>query len=112
MVYDIGGFIGISALYFILKGAKRVNVFEINIESYNILTKNILTNELTGRIIASDLGISNDYKEDILNIAEIRGSTGLYTGFNSSVNTINKKKIKLVPLNSVLKENIDFKDRL
>ncbi|KKL94032.1 hypothetical protein LCGC14_1868730 [marine sediment metagenome] len=108
LVYDIGGFIGISALYFILKGAKRVYSFEVNRESYKTLTKNILNNELSDRIIASNLGISNDYKEDILNITEIRGSTGFYTEFSSSMHIIERQKIKLVPFNSVLKENIDI----
>lgn len=108
LVYDIGGFIGTSALYFILKGAKRVNAFEVNRESYKTLIKNILNNELSDRIIASNLGISNDYKEDILNITEIRGSTGFYTEFSTSINIIEKQKIKLVPFNSVLKENIDI----
>jgi FkbM family methyltransferase len=108
LVYDIGGFIGMSALYFILNGAKRVYTFEVNRESYMTLTKNIFNNELSDRIIASNLGISNDYKEDILNITEIRGSTGFHAGFSSSMNIIEKQKIKLVPFNSILKENIDI----
>jgi len=108
LIYDIGGFIGTSALYFILNGAKKVYAFEVNRESYNTLYKNILNNKLSDRIIASNLGVSNDYKEETLNITEIRGSTGFYTEFSNSMNIIEKQKIKLVPFNSVLKENIDI----
>lgn len=108
IVFDIGGFIGISALYFVLNGAKKVNTFEVNEEVYNVLLNNISNNNYSNKITAFNTGISDDYKEKFLNITEIRGSSGFFNEFSKSMNIKEKRKIKLIPFNTVMKENVDI----
>ena len=57
-VIDIGANIGDSAIYFALKGAKRVYAFEPYIYSYKIATKNIKLNRLQQRITLLNEGCS------------------------------------------------------
>lgn len=108
VVFDIGGFIGISALYFALNGAKKVYVYEVNKEAYKILINNISNNNFDNKIVAFNIGVSDDYKEKILNITEIKGSSGFFSEFSKPMNIKEKRKIKLVPFKTVLKENVDI----
>ena len=108
VVFDIGGFIGISALYFALNGAKKVYIYEVNKEAYNILINNISVNNFNNKIFAFNIGVSDDYKEKILNITEIKGSSGFFSEFSKPMNIKEKRKIKLVPFKTVLKENVDI----
>ena len=57
-VIDIGANIGDSAIYFALKGAKRVYAFEPYIYSYKIATKNIKLNRLQQKITLLNEGCS------------------------------------------------------
>ncbi len=108
IIIDIGGFIGDTALYFISEGAKKVYVYEINREVFEILKSNIKMNNLEEKIIPFNIGVSNNYKEGILNITEIKGSTSLYHEFNEKMNIMEKQKINLVPFKDILKESIDI----
>lgn len=108
VVFDIGGFIGISALYFALNGAKKVYIYEVNKEAYKILINNISNNNFDNKIVAFNIGVSDDYKEKILNITEIKGSSGFFSEFSKPMNIKEKRKIKLVPFKTVLKENVDI----
>jgi FkbM family methyltransferase len=47
---DIGGHIGLFALYAVSKGAKRVYVYEADHENYAMLTKNIKLNNLSNKV--------------------------------------------------------------
>lgn len=47
---DIGGHIGLFALYAVSKGAKKVYVYEADQENYAILTKNIKLNNLSNKV--------------------------------------------------------------
>ena len=108
VVFDIGGFIGISALYFALNGAKKVYVYEVNKEAYNILINNISNNNFKSIIDAFNIGVSDDYKEKILNITKIKGSSGFFSEFSEPMNIQEKRIIKLVPFKTVLKEDVDI----
>ena len=47
---DIGGHIGLFALYAISKGAKKVYVYEADSENYEMLAKNIKLNNLSNKV--------------------------------------------------------------
>ena len=51
IVIDIGGNVGDSAIYFALKGAKKVISFELSPRNYEIAKKNISQNKLDDKII-------------------------------------------------------------
>ena len=108
VVIDIGGFIGDSALFFILKGARKVYVYEVNEEVYKVLLENIRINQLDNKIVAFNKGISNEYKREILYITEKKGSTSFYSSFNIKENIIDKKPIELIPFDEILEEPVDI----
>lgn len=108
VIIDIGGYIGDTALYFISKGAKKVQVYEVNEEVYKILLENIKLNHLEDKVIAFNKGVSNDYNKKILNITEIKGSSGFYENYSKLMNIIDRKEIELIPVKDVLKEQIDI----
>ena len=72
-VIDIGANIGDSAIYFALRGAKRVYAFEPYPYSYNIAKKNIKLNRLEGKITllnegcgkSGSIAIKEDYKNTV-----------------------------------------------
>ena len=63
VVIDIGGNIGDSAIYFALKGAKKVITVEPHPLAYNIANTNVLLNSLESKIIVvnSAIGCENSF---------------------------------------------------
>jgi len=59
IVVDVGAFIGDSAIYFVLKGAKRVISIEPHPEAYKELLENIRLNSLTNIIIPVNAGLAS-----------------------------------------------------
>jgi FkbM family methyltransferase len=87
-VLDIGAFVGDSAIYFILKGAKKVYAIEPHPDAYKEMLENIKLNNMEDKIIPINIGIN--YEKDYIfintkNFAQIAGSF-----FNS-----NNKGIKI-----------------
>jgi FkbM family methyltransferase len=62
-VLDIGAFVGDSAIYFILKGAKKVYAIEPHPGAFKEMIDNIKLNNMEDKIIPINIGISydNDY---------------------------------------------------
>jgi FkbM family methyltransferase len=107
-VIDIGGFIGDTALYFIMNGAKNVKVYEINKQTFDVLQENVRLNNLQNKISVYNMGISNDSKTMVLNITEKKGSTSLDESFGENIGIIEKRKIKLTPIKEILIEPVDI----
>jgi len=58
-VVDVGGFVGDSAIYFISRGAHRVVALEPHPGAFGGMVENIMLNNLEGRIIPVNAGLSN-----------------------------------------------------
>jgi FkbM family methyltransferase len=108
VVIDIGGFIGVSALYFLSKGASKVYIYEINDEFFKILKENIKINNLSEKVTSINKGVSNTYKEGFLNVTKIKGSSGCFQEVSEKMEILYKKKIDLIPIEVVLNEPIDI----
>jgi len=65
-VLDIGAFVGDSAIYFILKGAKKVYAIEPHPDAYNEMIENIKLNNMEDKIIPINMGIN--YEKDYISI--------------------------------------------
>ena len=63
-VLDIGAFVGDSAIYFILKGAKKVYAIEPHPDAYNEMLENIKLNNIENKIIPINIGIN--YEKDYI----------------------------------------------
>lgn len=61
-ILDIGAAIGDTAVYFGLKGARKVYSYEINERYYNVCKKNIKLNDLENVVEAELCGIGKDNK--------------------------------------------------
>lgn len=65
-VIDIGGYIGDTAIYFIMKGAKKVIALEPFLQTFQLAKKNIKINDLEDKIDFILAGCSN--KNDIIKV--------------------------------------------
>jgi len=70
-VLDIGAFIGDSAIYFILKGAKKVYTIEPHPDAYNEMLENIKLNNMDEKIIPINIGINYEKDYIIINTKDI-----------------------------------------
>jgi FkbM family methyltransferase len=59
VVIDVGAFVGDSAIYFVLRGAKRVIALEPNPEAFKEMLENIKLNNMESKIIAINAGLSS-----------------------------------------------------
>ncbi|MFP3290036.1 MAG: FkbM family methyltransferase [Candidatus Nanopusillus acidilobi] len=87
-VLDIGAFVGDSAVYFILKGAKKVYAIEPHPDVYNEMLENIKLNNMEDKIIPINMGISYEKDYIIINIKNLAQVASSF--FNS-----NNKGIKI-----------------
>ena len=102
-VLDIGAFVGDSAIYFILKGAKKVYAIEPHPDAYNEMLENIKLNNMEDKIIPINVGIS--YNSDYVTINIKDTPLVISTFFNSNNNGI---KIPAGKLSDIIKKyNID-----
>jgi FkbM family methyltransferase len=81
-VLDIGAFVGDSAIYFILKGAKKVYAIEPHPDAYNEMLENIKLNDMEDKIIPINMGIS--YEKDYIIINNKNLVQVAYSFFNSN----------------------------
>jgi len=84
-VLDIGAFVGDSAIYFILKGAKKVYAIEPHHDAYNEMLENIKLNNMENKIIPINMGIN--YEKDYITI-DVKDITHVaFSIFKSNNNT-------------------------
>ncbi|MGC8982046.1 MAG: FkbM family methyltransferase [Minisyncoccia bacterium] len=62
VVLDIGGYVGDSAIYFALEGAKHVFVYEPFIDPYKIAIKNVYENNLSNIIKVLNQGVGGEHR--------------------------------------------------
>lgn len=86
-VVDIGGFIGDTAIYFALKGAKYIYAYEPYPDSFEIAKKNILYNNLENKITLFNKAVGKEKGHIFLNQN--------VEGYPSSELTISEKGIKV-----------------
>jgi len=70
-VLDIGAFVGDSAIYFILKGAKKVYAIEPHPNAYKEMIENIKLNNMEDKIIPINVGISYNSDYVTINVKDI-----------------------------------------
>ena len=84
-ILDIGAFVGDSAIYFILKGAKKVYAIEPHPDAYNEMLENIKLNNMEDKIIPINMGIN--YEKDYITI-DVKDITHVaFSIFKSNNNT-------------------------
>jgi len=108
IVMDIGGFIGCSAVYFVLEGAKKVLVFELIKEAFEILEENIRFNKLENKIKVFNQGISSKHEEKIMYITRYKSRSGVFNFHYDPIKLKEKRIVNLIPFNEVLKDPIDI----
>jgi FkbM family methyltransferase len=70
-VLDIGAFVGDSAIYFILKGAKKVYAIEPYPNAYNEMWDNIILNDMEKQVIPINIGINYKRNYVVINTKKI-----------------------------------------
>ncbi len=94
-VIDIGGFIGDSAMYFAIKGARNVYAYEPYPDSFEIAKKNILYNNLENKITLFNKGVGKE-KEHILLDQNVEGYSG-----SELKNSPKGKDIEIITLDEI-----------
>lgn len=108
VILDIGGYIGDAALFFVLKEAKEIIVYEIDEDTYQVLVENIRINKLENKIKAHNIGVSNQYKYAVLNVINQKGSSSIYDITDNTKQNLERKRVKLIPFNEILTKPIDI----
>jgi len=103
IILDIGAFVGDSAIYFILKGAKKVYAIEPHPDAYNEMLENIKLNNMEDKIIPINMGIN--YEKDYVVINTKDTTHTAFSFFNSNNNGIKVPAGKLRDI--IEKYNID-----
>ncbi len=91
-VIDIGAFIGDSAIFFAIQGAK-VYAFEPQKNAYDLLLRNIQINNLKKKIIPTDTAVTNDGRNLFFSQPEI--INGMFSIKNNGKNQKLEKSISL-----------------
>lgn len=105
-VIDVGAFVGDSAIYFILKGAKRVIAVESHPKAYKELIENIRLNGFEERIIpinavlSSVSGVINISSEDVDTASIAKNPLKMFTKQHKDISTY---KVKTITLNDIVK---------
>lgn len=106
---DIGGYIGDSAIFFAIKGAKTVQVYELDIESFKLLKENIRLNKLEDKIIAHNVGVSNETKTQTFYVTTSKSRAGAYaTHYLPESHIVKKIQIQLIPFKEIIKDSVDI----
>lgn len=99
-VVDIGAFVGDTAIYFALKGAKKVYAIEPHPGAYEELVENIRINALEEKIFPLNIAVGD--KEGYTVISNVETSQAPVTLFNESDG--NGIKVKKETLNNIIKK--------
>jgi len=94
-VLDIGGFIGDTAVFFALTGAKKVVVYEPNPELYKIALKNIKLLHCKKKIEIYNLAVGDKNGKISLIIPTDYGSSTLYPSSLQKNKSFNTKKVNV-----------------
>jgi len=110
-VIDVGAFVGDSAIYFILKGAKRVIAVEPHPKAYKELVENIRLNGLEERIIpinaafSSVSGVIDLSLKDVDTASIAKNPLKMFTKHHKDINTY---RVKATTLSEIMKlYNVD-----
>ena len=100
VVVDVGAFVGDSAIYFVLRGAKKVYAVEPHPGAYQEMLENIRLNNLKDRIIPINAALGS--KHGIIKIPSVDiDSTGvMYYGLSNSGNF----EVPMITLEQLIKE--------
>ena len=105
VVIDVGAYLGETAIYFALKGAKKVIAFEPDEENYRIALKNVNINGLADKIMLVNaavtpacLGLVEFYK------APETGSSTDYENMYDKDNITSVRAVKSICLDDIVKE--------
>lgn len=96
-VVDIGAYFGDTAIYFVLKGARRVYAFEPYPYSYGIAKKNVEINKLENKIIVVNAGAGG--KDSVLKVSSKKSSAG-----SEIKSEIGGKKVDVYSLDTIVKK--------
>ncbi len=108
-VIDIGGFVGESAIHFISQGAKKVEVYEINRNSFKFLKKNVKINNMEEKIYAYNIGIASEGKTHTYYVKDRPSASSLYFKEETVLElTESSHSVELKPFNEILKEQVDI----
>ncbi|WOE50992.1 FkbM family methyltransferase [Sulfuracidifex metallicus] len=99
-VVDIGAFVGDTAIYFAIKGAKKVYAIEPHPAAYEELVENIRINDLEGKIVPLNIAVGD--KEGYIDISNVETKQAPVTLFKESEG--NGIKVKMETLNNVIKK--------
>ena len=78
VVVDIGAYIGDSAIYFALRGAKRVIAIEPHPEAFREMIENIRLNNLEGIIIPVNAGLASRPGEICIENVDVKRAAVIY----------------------------------
>jgi len=98
-IVDIGAFVGDTAIYFAIKGAKKVIAIEPHPGAYEELVENIRINGLEGKIVPLNIAVGD--KEGYIVISNVETKQAPVTLFKESEG--NGIKVKMETLNNVIK---------
>jgi len=106
VVLDIGGFIGDTAIYFALKGASKVYVYEPIPELYYTLLQNIKLNKFENTIIPKNLGVGSKSMTTKIEIPEEWGSSTIFSELlnNAGISKKSLREIQIQAISEVIQE--------
>ncbi len=98
-VIDVGAYIGDSAIYFVLRGAKKVIAIEPHPEAYKEMLENIKLNNLEDKIIPMNAALGS--KPGIIKITNVNivETVGTYHGTND----IGDLEVPMITLSQLIK---------
>jgi FkbM family methyltransferase len=79
-VVDVGAYVGDSAIYFALRGARRVIAIEPNPVAYQEMLENIRLNNLMDKVIPLNAGISNKHDKICIHELDVNKAAITYYG--------------------------------
>jgi FkbM family methyltransferase len=89
VVVDVGAFVGDSAIYFALKGAKKVIAIEPHRVAFKEMLENIKLNNLENVIMLINAGLASKHGKICLKNTDIKGTESSYHGLGNCMNNVN-----------------------
>ncbi len=109
IVIDIGTYVGDSAIYFVLKGAKKVIAVEPHPKAYEEMLENIRLNKMEDKIVPVNAGLASRPGFIIIENVDIESTSGTYyrPGQTGSIKAITLEQLinqlNINPSNTILK---------
>jgi FkbM family methyltransferase len=99
-VLDVGAFLGDSAIYFALQGARRVIAFEPDRRSASIANENFVINRLEDRVELINAAVGGQSGTVFVD------ETGSPVGANQLRTSVSGKEIQVISLSDILRDHI------